>query len=92
MDRSPNYLRDNFNFLIFNNFSPLLLCKIYVFDIFNIVNFFQIFDIAKYLNSDDRIKLLAGSVHVKHPQYKYGYFCRIYWFPSLPREDKCIAL
>ena len=27
----------------FNNFSTLLLCKIYVFAIFNIVHFFQIF-------------------------------------------------
>ena len=30
-----------------NNFSTLLLCKIYVFDIFNIVEFFQILLISQ---------------------------------------------
>ena len=42
-DRLSDYLLDNDFFHSFvNNFSPLLLCKINGFDIFNIVDFFQI--------------------------------------------------
>ena len=40
-DRSPDYLWGSTFFWWFvNNFLTLLLCKIYVFDIFNIVDFF----------------------------------------------------
>ena len=46
-DRSPDYLCDNDLFQHFlNNFSSLLLCKIYIFDFFNMVDFFQIFFIS----------------------------------------------
>ena len=50
-----------------NDLSVLLLCKIHVFDFFNVVNFFQIvFYIAKYWNSD-HIKFLAASLYAKYP-------------------------
>ena len=64
-DRSPEYLWDNYFFWHFlNNLSALLLCKIYVFYFFNMVDFFHIFFyIVKYWNSD-RIKLLARSVYI----------------------------
>ena len=44
-DRSPDYLCNNHFFgQFFNNFSALLLlCKLYIFDFFNTVDFFQIF-------------------------------------------------
>ena len=47
-----------------NNFSALLLCQIYVIDIFNMVDFLFIllYGIAKYWNSD-HIKLLTRSVY-----------------------------
>ena len=36
-----------FSSKFFNNFSELLLCKKYVFDIFNMVDFFKIFVISR---------------------------------------------
>ena len=41
-DRTPGYLSKIFC-QFFNNFSALLLSKIYVIDIFNMVTYFQIF-------------------------------------------------
>ena len=47
-----DYLWDFSCLVIFNNFSALLLYKIYVLDFFNMVNFFPIFFyITKYWNS-----------------------------------------
>ena len=56
-----------------NNFLALLLRKIYVFGIFNMIDFFQIFVsyIAKYWNSDG-IKLFAGSVSLRGHTYLKG--------------------
>ena len=64
---SPGYLWEYYFFRQFvNNFSALLLCKKYVFDIFNMVDFsFNFCYISKYWNSDC-IKHLARSVYVKH--------------------------
>ena len=48
MNRSPDYLLDNYFFLqFFDNFSALLLCEINVLDIFNISDFFQFFVITR---------------------------------------------
>ena len=47
------------------NFSVLLLCKIYVFDFFNMADFFRILLYRELLKYSDRIKLLTGS---KHPR------------------------
>ena len=50
-------------FLFVTKFSILLLCKIYVFGIFEMVDFFfRSLDFTSYRNSD-RIKLSAGSVY-----------------------------
>ena len=46
-DRLPDYLWDNISFWQFVYNLSLLLCKIYVFDFFNMVNFFQIFVISR---------------------------------------------
>ena len=52
-DRSRNYLWEYFFRKFVNNFSALLLWIIYVFGIFNMVDFFSgFFYIAKYWNSD----------------------------------------
>ena len=48
-DRPPDYYSwDSYFFRQFvNNFSALLLCIIYIFDLFNMVDFFQIFFISR---------------------------------------------
>ena len=47
MDKSPDYLWDNCFFVQFVvNFSPILWWQIYVFGIFNMVDFFSIFVIS----------------------------------------------
>ena len=50
-DKLPGYLL-KFFYLLFSNFSPLLLCKINVLDIFNMTDFFNFYYTAKYLNFD----------------------------------------
>ena len=53
---------------IFNNFSALLLCKINIFDFFDINDFFSNFCyVGRYWNSD-RIKLLVGNERSIHLQ------------------------
>ena len=43
----PDHLWNNFLWQFVNNFSALLLCKIYVFDIFDMVDVLQIFFISR---------------------------------------------
>ena len=65
-----NNLLSNF-FYQFVKFSALLSCKINVFDIFIIIDFFQIFFYREVLNSD-RIELLGESVCVNHLKIIYA--------------------
>ena len=70
-DSLPYYFLANFFFIIFNNILTLLLCKINVFDIFNIDVFFQIFFyILKYGHSD-LIKFLADIYYLRGLNLKF---------------------
>ena len=62
----PNYSLEIFVHF-FNYFSVLLLCKINVFNLFNMIHLFNFRYYRKVYYNADRIKLLAESVRVKHP-------------------------